>query len=48
MIKQLRRATTEKWQLHQHNPAEGSEQDFEVPRQQWQWAHRVIGKYSRI
>ena len=46
-IKYLRRATAEKWLLSQHNPPEGMSRDFALPRKDWQWAHRVIGKYSR-
>jgi phage repressor protein C with HTH and peptisase S24 domain len=46
-IKLLRRATTERWLLSQHNPPEGTAKDFTMPRREWQWAHRVIGKYSR-
>ena len=42
-IKQLRRATTDKWLVFQHNKPK----DFELSRREWQWAHRVIGKYSR-
>jgi phage repressor protein C with HTH and peptisase S24 domain len=46
-IKVLRRATADKWLLSQHNPPEGMSRDFSLPRKDWQWAHRVIGKYSR-
>jgi transcriptional regulator with XRE-family HTH domain len=46
-IKFLRRATTDKWLLSQHNPPEGTAKDFTLTRREWQWAHRVIGKYSR-
>lgn len=42
-IKELRRATTAEWQVTQHNP----KKDFSLSRREWQWAHRVIGKYSR-
>jgi len=42
-IKHLRRATTDKWLVSQHNKP----RDFELSRKEWQWAHRVIGKYSR-
>lgn len=42
-IKHLRRATSEKWLVSQHNKAK----DFELIRKEWQRAHRVIGKYSR-
>jgi transcriptional regulator with XRE-family HTH domain len=46
-IKFLRRATTDKWLLSQHNPPDGMAKDFTLTRREWQWAHRVIGKYSR-
>ena len=46
-IKYLRRATADKWLLSQHNPPDGTARDFALPRREWQWAHRVIGKYSR-
>jgi len=46
-IKQLRRATPETWLLTQHNPPAGQKQDFSLPRRDWRWAHRVVGKYSR-
>jgi transcriptional regulator with XRE-family HTH domain len=46
-IKYLRRATTDKWLLSQHNPPDGLPKDFILTRREWQWAHRVIGKYSR-
>lgn len=42
-IKHLRRATTDNWLVSQHNPAK----DFSMSRKEWQWAHRVVGKYSR-
>jgi phage repressor protein C with HTH and peptisase S24 domain len=42
-IKQLRRATATEWQVSQHNP----KKEFVLPKRDWQWAHRVIGKYSR-
>jgi phage repressor protein C with HTH and peptisase S24 domain len=42
-IKHLRRATGDKWLVSQHNKPK----DFELSRKEWQWAHRVIGKYSR-
>jgi transcriptional regulator with XRE-family HTH domain len=47
-IKYLRRATADKWLLSQHNPPDGTAKDFVLPRREWQWAHRVIGKYSRF
>lgn len=46
-IKHLRRATADKWQVTQHNPPPGSPRDFALLRKEWQWAHRVQGKYSR-
>lgn len=42
-IKHLRRATADKWLVSQHNKPK----DFDLSRCEWQWAHRVIGKYSR-
>ncbi len=46
-IKHLRRSTAEKWLVSQWNPPSGHERDFALSRKEWQWAHRVIGKYSR-
>jgi transcriptional regulator with XRE-family HTH domain len=46
-IKFLRRAGAEKWLVSQHNPPDGMQKDFTLSRREWQWAHRVIGKYSR-
>lgn len=46
-IKELRRATEDNWLVTQHNPPEGREKDFAMPRREWRWAHRVLGKYSR-
>jgi DNA-binding XRE family transcriptional regulator len=46
-IKYLRRATVDRWLLSQHNPPDGMGKDFALARKDWQWAHRVIGKYSR-
>jgi len=46
-IKQLRRATAESWLVTQHNPPSGQKADFSLSRRDWQWAHRVVGKYSR-
>lgn len=46
-IKHLRRAATEKWLVSQWNPPAGQDRDFALSRKEWQWAHRVIGKYSR-
>jgi phage repressor protein C with HTH and peptisase S24 domain len=46
-IKQLRRQSTDSWLVSQHNPPAGQKQDFALPRREWQWAHRVVGKYSR-
>lgn len=42
-IKELKRATIDKWMVSQHNP----EKDFALSRKEWRWAHRVIGKYGR-
>lgn len=47
-IKHLRRQTEDKWLVLQHNPPEGAPQEFSLSRREWQWAHRVIGKYSRF
>lgn len=47
-IKHLRRATEDKWLVLQHNPADGAPREFSLSRREWQWAHRVIGKYSRF
>lgn len=46
-IKELRRATADNWLVTQHNPPEGKSKDFAMPRKDWRWAHRVLGKYSR-
>lgn len=46
-IKLLRKHTPEKWFVSQHNPPEGCAKDFVLLRREWQWAHRVLGKYSR-
>lgn len=46
-IKQLRRQTADSWLVAQHNPPTGQKADFTLPRREWQWAHRVVGKYSR-
>ena len=46
-IKQLRRATPDKWLVTQHSPPSGERKDFALNRNEWQWAHRVIGKYCR-
>ena len=46
-IKFLRRAGAETWLVSQHNPPDGMQKDFTLSRREWQWAHRVIGKYSR-
>lgn len=42
-IKHLRRATADKWLISQHNPPK----DLTLSKREWQWAHRVLGKYSR-
>lgn len=46
-IKELRRATADNWLVTQHNPPEGKAKDFSMPRREWRWIHRVLGKYSR-
>lgn len=46
-IKQLRRQSADSWLVSQHNPPPGQKADFSLPRREWQWAHRVVGKYSR-
>lgn len=46
-IKHLRRAAVDKWHVSQHNPPDGQPKEFTLPRREWQWAHRVLGKYSR-
>lgn len=47
-IKHLRRSTVDTWLVLQHNPPDGDVKEFTLSRKEWQWAHRVIGKYSRI
>lgn len=39
-IKQLRRATTDKWFVHQYNP----EKDFTLSRKEWRVCHCVVSK----
>jgi phage repressor protein C with HTH and peptisase S24 domain len=46
-IKHLRRQTADSWLVSQHNPPSGQKADFNLSRREWQWAHRVVGKYSR-
>jgi transcriptional regulator with XRE-family HTH domain len=46
-IKHLRRVTIDKWHVTQWNPPPGMERDFTLSRKEWQWAHRVLGKYAR-
>lgn len=46
-IKELRRANAELWFVSQHNPPKGAEKDFTLPRREWRWAHRVVGKQGR-
>lgn len=46
-IKELRRATETLWHVHQHNPPEGMKHDFTLPKEEWRWAHRVVGSYKR-
>lgn len=43
-IKELKRATATEWQVSQHNPRK----NFSLSRKEWRWAHRVIGKFSRL
>ena len=46
-IKWLRRVTDDRFLVTQHNPPPGVAKDLSLARKDWQWAHRVIGKYSR-
>jgi phage repressor protein C with HTH and peptisase S24 domain len=46
-IKHLRRATSDRWLVMQHNPPEGMDNNFELPRREWSIAHRVTGKRTR-
>lgn len=46
-IKEYRRQTEGLWLVTQHNPPAGEKNDFTLSRKEWQWAHRVMGKYSR-
>ena len=46
-IKHLRRATTERWLVRQHNPPDGLAADFALSRKEWGVAHRVTGKMTR-
>jgi phage repressor protein C with HTH and peptisase S24 domain len=46
-IKELRRANHDTWFVLQHNPPKGAPKEFTLSRREWQWAHRVIGKYTR-
>lgn len=46
-IKHLRKQTSDKWHVLQHNPPHGTAKEFTLSRREWQWAHRVLGKYSR-
>lgn len=46
-IKHLRRATQDVWHVTQWNPPDGTKREFTLPRREWRWAHRVLGKYSR-
>lgn len=47
MIKEYRRQTEAAWFVTQHNPPAGEKAEFTLARKEWQWAHRVMGKYSR-
>lgn len=46
-IKGLRRATEAEWQVEQHNPPRGRQKEFSLPRKDWRWAHRLVGKHTR-
>lgn len=46
-IKGLRRATEAEWQVEQHNPPRGQPKEFTLPRRDWRWAHRLVGKHAR-
>jgi transcriptional regulator with XRE-family HTH domain len=46
-IKQLVRATEREWRVEQHNPPTGKPREFVLPRREWRWAHRVVGKHAR-
>jgi phage repressor protein C with HTH and peptisase S24 domain len=46
-IKHLRRATADNWLVTQHNPPEGMQKDFSLPRRTWGTVHRVTGKRTR-
>lgn len=43
-VKRLRSHTHDCWRLTQHNPPNGQEGDFELPRDPWRWAHRIVGR----
>src|SRR3954464_341020 len=45
-IKHLRRATTERWLVKQHNPPDAMAADFTLSRKEWGIAHRVTGKMT--
>lgn len=46
-IKELKRATEKEWRVEQHNPPPGKPKEFTLPRKDWRWAHRVVGKHAR-
>lgn len=46
-IKELRRVTEREWRVEQHNPPPGKPKEFTLPRRDWRWAHRVVGKQAR-
>lgn len=46
-IKKLRRPTTDRWLVTQHNPPDGLGADFSLSRKEWSVAHRVTGKFTR-
>jgi phage repressor protein C with HTH and peptisase S24 domain len=46
-IKELRKATGTDWHVTQHNPEGRQPKDFTLPRKEWRWVHRVVGKRAR-
>jgi len=46
MVKRLVRHDDRDWHLRQFNPPEGMERDFTVPRADWAYCHRIVGKYE--
>jgi phage repressor protein C with HTH and peptisase S24 domain len=47
LIKQLVRATADKWYLRQYNPGPGEEREFTLDRREWPVCHLVVGNYRR-